>query len=792
MKNLILWLLLFSSLQVFGQSNLSGFSYQAVVRTDDGKAFNNKEINVIIDLYDKDKENPIYTEEHITRTDQFGQINLVVGKGNSLYGSFEKTPWENANIYYKVQLINDQENLEIISEAELLAVPFALYAKTAGELKNDNSSSIRALEDHKFWTIVGNEVPEGPNLFGTLNRADVNIITANETRIRIASDGVTEFLAKTGFYDLSVFFDNVQLNKNLKIEGEIETGGNALIGGSLTVNKETTINEGLVVRKDLDVFGDSRLVGGMIVGGAVDLNGGLTVGQMKPSYLTGILTVDKDTKLNSTLDVSGATLMKSTLKVEGEVTLDSKLLVEGFSIFNDDLTVNGISTLNDRLVVSKDVPQGNYVASFENTNNGNGDGINIKLGKSKTIYAPPSLPSLLSNSQLNDIKNLIRCDYNGNKVNLLGNIVLEGLQADVEMIAGLAVGTGNLIIDFINSKLSLPLKISQGSIIGSINLFYLNLGALGTVDVNLPALPPSDITLLPAIPTLDLSFLGISPIPINDLNFWGVPNICLSDSPGSSPLNNENEFIRFSDNNDAKMGSIRAVSLTDWSSDYLNPVYLFGLHGALTSAVDKKHGRYHFKQEVGKAIKAYAAIGVEYSSGNGDYAEWLPRTNENEKIYAGEIVAVKGGKISKDLTNAEQVMVVSHNPIVLGNTPDVSRVHEGNNIAFMGQVPVKIMGPVRTGDYIVADPNIPGYGFARNEYDMTIEDFKFAVGRSWDQNESEGPKMVNTVVGIHNGDYTKILKNMERKFDESESRLETLESKVEVLAKYFKDESKNN
>ncbi len=137
-------------------------------------------------------------------------------------------------------------------------------------------------------------------------------------------------------------------------------------------------------------------------------------------------------------------------------------------------------------------------------------------------------------------------------------------------------------------------------------------------------------------------------------------------------------------------------------------------------------------------------------------------------------------------------MVVSHNPIVLGNTPENNKVHLGQNIAFMGQVPVKVTGPVRTGDYIVADPNIPGYGVAKSEYDMTVEDFKYAVGRSWDNRLDEGPKMVNTVVGIHNGDYMRILQNMERKFDASESRLENLEAKVELLSKYIESSDNND
>jgi hypothetical protein len=289
---------------------------------------------------------------------------------------------------------------------------------------------------------------------------------------------------------------------------------------------------------------------------------------------------------------------------------------------------------------------------------------------------------------------------------------------------------------------------------------------------------------MPEIPNIDLTSIGIDPIDIGSPNFWGIPSLCLSDVAGSSPMNNSNEFIRFTDKNDAKMGAIRAVSVTDWATNYLNPAFIYKLYGALTSSkADKFHAQYHFKTELSTALGSYTTLGVEYASGNGDYAEWLERKEVKELITPGDIVAVRGGKITKDLTGAEQVMVVSHNPIVLGNVPKEGMNYAGNNIAFMGQVPVKVMGPVTTGDYIVGQKDTPGYGIAKHQDQMTIEDFKYAVGRSWVNDLSEGPKMVNTVVGVHNGDYLRILKNFENRFNKAESKLESLESKVDELLK---------
>ena len=101
----------------------------------------------------------------------------------------------------------------------------------------------------------------------------------------------------------------------------------------------------------------------------------------------------------------------------------------------------------------------------------------------------------------------------------------------------------------------------------------------------------------------------------------------------------------------------------------------------------------------------------------------------------------------------------------------------------MGQVPVKIVGPVKTGDFIVATTAIKGYGKAVSPNNMTADYFKRAVGRSWDENLNEGPKMVNTVVGVHNGDWANIITKLKDKQDAYQTKYEVLEKQVELLDK---------
>jgi hypothetical protein len=250
-----------------------------------------------------------------------------------------------------------------------------------------------------------------------------------------------------------------------------------------------------------------------------------------------------------------------------------------------------------------------------------------------------------------------------------------------------------------------------------------------------------------------------------------MPNISFVNVNNS--LTTANQFLSFKDKEGRELGSVRALSVTEWGNTYFDGVYLVNFLSN-TISLDPLDIALSCVREFTVLADDYNHIGVEYASGHGDYAEWLERVDPAESISRGDIVAVIGGKITKNISGAEQVMAVSEHPIVLGNLPTESESHKGNNVAFMGQIPVKIVGPVTTGDYILANGKIPGYGIAKSQKELKVEDMPLVVGRSWETKPGEGPKMVNTVVGVHNGDYFRILKQYEQKLNDAEARIDNL------------------
>jgi hypothetical protein len=160
-----------------------------------------------------------------------------------------------------------------------------------------------------------------------------------------------------------------------------------------------------------------------------------------------------------------------------------------------------------------------------------------------------------------------------------------------------------------------------------------------------------------------------------------------------------------------------------------------------------------------------AHLGVTYASGSGDYAEWLPRVDENEAIAAGDIVGVIGGRITKSTASAQQILPISMSPVVLGNMPAEGEEHLYEKVAFMGQVPVKVIGRVREGDYIIPSGREDGTGIAVSPEMMTAEEYCRVVGRAWSSSDSEFVKYINVAIGLNPGDVAALVRKQQAELD---------------------------
>ncbi len=75
----------------------------------------------------------IYSETHSTTTNDFGQFNLKIGGGTPSTGNFSSVDWSDGPYFQEVSLdITGGTNYVSMGVSQLLSVPYALYAETAG------------------------------------------------------------------------------------------------------------------------------------------------------------------------------------------------------------------------------------------------------------------------------------------------------------------------------------------------------------------------------------------------------------------------------------------------------------------------------------------------------------------------------------------------------------------------------------------------------------------------------------------------------------------------------------
>lgn len=114
-----------------------GFNYQATVRNSSGALITNQNVLFKFNIMLNSQTSlPVYSETHFAPTDDLGQVNLTIGLGTPTTGIFSTINWGTGNYYLGIEL-NTGSGYVAMGTTQLLSVPYALYANTAG-----NSQSI--------------------------------------------------------------------------------------------------------------------------------------------------------------------------------------------------------------------------------------------------------------------------------------------------------------------------------------------------------------------------------------------------------------------------------------------------------------------------------------------------------------------------------------------------------------------------------------------------------------------------------------------------------------------------
>lgn len=161
------------------------------------------------------------------------------------------------------------------------------------------------------------------------------------------------------------------------------------------------------------------------------------------------------------------------------------------------------------------------------------------------------------------------------------------------------------------------------------------------------------------------------------------------------------------------------------------------------------------------SINGIAQSGVKFESSGADYAEYLPKLNAYESIEAGDVVGIFDGKISKNTNGASKIMVISTMPIIIGNKKNKLMANRSEAVAFIGQVPVKVVGSVFSGDYILPSGMGDGTAIAVSGDKLRPDQIDQIIGQSWENNIALKEKKVNVAITPSASPWKMIVKQLD-------------------------------
>ncbi len=148
---------LFACLSLYGQVS-QGFNYQAVARDASGEILSGQDVGLQIDILQGSGEGEaVYREVFFPLTNEFGLINIVVGNGSVLHGSFEEIEWSQGPYFIQIHIDPDGgSNFIEMGTSQLLSVPYALYATTSADSFSGSYEDLDNLPDLDNFIVLQN------------------------------------------------------------------------------------------------------------------------------------------------------------------------------------------------------------------------------------------------------------------------------------------------------------------------------------------------------------------------------------------------------------------------------------------------------------------------------------------------------------------------------------------------------------------------------------------------------------------------------------------------------------
>jgi len=120
------------------------FNYQAVIRDAGGNIIAAQAVGLQFSIYQTSASGTlIYQETFTVNTNDFGLVNVQIGMGMVQNGIFANIDWGSGPYFLETAIdVSGGSSYSVMGTSELLSVPYALYAKNAGD---------------SFWSVNGTD-----------------------------------------------------------------------------------------------------------------------------------------------------------------------------------------------------------------------------------------------------------------------------------------------------------------------------------------------------------------------------------------------------------------------------------------------------------------------------------------------------------------------------------------------------------------------------------------------------------------------------------------------------------
>jgi uncharacterized protein (TIGR02145 family) len=131
-----------------------GINYQAVVRDAGGNELANQAVSLRMTILENNTTT-VYQETHSATTNGFGLVNLVIGQGTATQGAFNAIDWSTGNYFAQTEAdVTGGTNYALMGSQQLMSVPYALYAESAGGVGLNSNSTVTDIDGNSYETVV--------------------------------------------------------------------------------------------------------------------------------------------------------------------------------------------------------------------------------------------------------------------------------------------------------------------------------------------------------------------------------------------------------------------------------------------------------------------------------------------------------------------------------------------------------------------------------------------------------------------------------------------------------------